>query len=384
MINPDELPPFTEINLALKHAEVQTRRALADLGNKFKPSASENNFYPQSENDEWTNGMWTGEINIMWEITHDDIFRKKALEHVADSRRRIETMSHIIDHDMGFLYCPSCTAAYRLYGSEDGRIAAIEAADYLITRFQEKGQFIQAWGPIGDRNHHRLIIDCLMNLPILFQASEETGDGKYRDIALKHFNTAIGCVLRPDNSTYHTFYFDPDTGKPLKGVTHQGNRNDSAWARGQAWGVYGSALAYRYTHSDKALDVFERTLSYFLEHLPQSVIPFWDFDFTDGSTESRDSSALAILCCGMMEMSDLTGNVKLRNDAVKLLGELYRKCAVKDPAISNGQLLHGVYCRKTEFNDGEDLGVDECNTWGDYFYVEALMRALNPGWKAYW
>ena len=375
---------FSDLDKAITYAEKQTETAIKDLKDKFKPSHSTNNFYPMSENDEWTNGMWTGEINILYELTQRGDFKEKALEHVGAFKYRIDEMVSINNHDMGFLYSPSCVAAYKLYGSEDGKNSAIKAADYLISRYQEKGRFIQAWGPIGDPNNYRLIIDCLMNIPLLFWASEVTGDNKYRKVALAHFDTSIACVLRPDDSTYHTYYFDPETGSPLRGVTHQGNRNDSAWARGQAWGIYGSALSYRYTKSEKAMEVFKRTLEFFLNHLPESVIPYWDFDFTDGSSESRDSSALAIAICGMMEMSDLTGDKELREKALKLLEELYNKCAVKDPEISNGQLLHGVYCRKTPTNDARDRGVDECNTWGDYFYVEALMRAKNPGWKAYW
>ena len=384
MIDLKNMEPFVELPEALSHAETQTLKAMEDLGGKFKPSASTGNFYPPSENDEWTNGMWTGEINVMYELTGKDIFRKKALEHVDSFYDRIVSMSSINNHDMGFLYSPSCVAAYLLYGSDKGRDAAIMAADYLISRFQEKGQFIQAWGPIGSRDHHRLIIDCLMNIPLLFWATKTTGDDKYENVALAHFNTSIECVLRHDDSTYHTYYFDPDTGKPLHGVTHQGNRNDSAWSRGQAWGIYGSALAYRYTGSEKALDVFDRTLRFFLAHLPQSVIPYWDFDFDDGSGEPRDSSALAVAICGMLEMSDLLNRPDLRSDADKLLGVLYRTCAVKDPSLSNGQLLHGVYCKKSPTNDARNRGVDECNTWGDYFYVEALKRISTPGWKAYW
>ena len=384
MIDLKNMEPFVELPEALSHAETQTLKAMEDLGGKFKPSASTGNFYPPSENDEWTNGMWTGEINVMYELTGKDIFRKKALEHVDSFYDRIVSMSSINNHDMGFLYSPSCVAAYLLYGSDKGRDAAIMAADYLISRFQEKGQFIQAWGPIGSRDHHRLIIDCLMNIPLLFWATKTTGDDKYENVALAHFNTSIECVLRHDDSTYHTYYFDPDTGKPLHGVTHQGNRNDSAWSRGQAWGLYGSALAYRYTGSEKALDVFDRTLRFFLAHLPQSVIPYWDFDFDDGSGEPRDSSALAVAICGMLEMSDLLNRPDLKSDADKLLGVLYRTCAVKDPSLSNGQLLHGVYCKKSPTNDARNRGVDECNTWGDYFYVEALKRISTPGWKAYW
>ena len=384
MVNIDNLKDFTELNEALKAAERQTERAIEMLSDGFKPSHSTDDFYPKSDNNEWTNGMWTGEINVLYELTGRKDFKRKALEHVGDFKFRIDEKVNIDNHDMGFLYSPSCVAGYKLYGSKDGRDSAIKAADYLASRFQEKGQFIQAWGPIGARTNYRLIIDCLMNIPLLFWASEETGDNHYRDIALAHFKTSIEYVLRPDDSTYHTYYFDPDTGLPLHGATHQGNRNDSAWARGQAWGIYGSALAYRYTESPRALDVFRRTLKFFLTHLPDSVIPYWDFDFTDGSTESRDSSALAIACCGMLEMSDLLGEDELRAKASKLMGELYRKCAVKDPLLSNGQLLHGVYCRKTPTNDARDRGVDECNTWGDYFYVEALKRLVDPGWKAYW
>ena len=384
MVDFDRLDDFDELSCALRHAEAQTRKAIDDLGDKFKPSASVGNFYPKSENDEWTNGMWTGEINIMYELTGDDFFRNKALEHVDSFYDRIMKKIAIHNHDMGFLYSPSCVAAYKLYGSEKGRNAAIAASDYLISRFQEKGEFIQAWGPIGARDNYRLIIDCLMNLPLLFWASETTGDEKYRAVALKHFNTAIDCVLRPDDSTYHTYYFDPDTGKPLYGATHQGNRNDSAWSRGQAWGIYGSALMYRYTHSERAKSVFERTLSFFLDHLPPSIIPYWDFDFTDGSDEPRDSSALAVAICGMYEMADIENDSALRAKTGKLLGALYRECAVKDPSVSDGQLLHGVYCKKSPTNDARDRGVDECNTWGDYFYAEALKRTVTPGWKAYW
>lgn len=368
----------------IEHAYIQTQRAIVDMGDMFKPSNSDNNFYKPANNDEWTNGMWSGEINIMYELTGDNNLRKKALEHVDDFYERIKTMRSIKNHDMGFLYSPSCVAAYKLYGSSKGRDAALMAADYLISRFQEKGQFIQAWGAIGSPNCHRLIIDCLMNIPLLFWATEESGNEKYKDIALKHFNTSIHCVLRPDNSTYHTYYFDPDTGKPLYGATHQGNRNDSAWARGQAWGIYGSALAYRYTHSEVALDVFNKTKDFFISHLPNSIIPYWDFDFDDTSNEERDSSALAIAICGILEMSDLIASSQLRKTAISLLEPLYDMCAVKDPSISNGQLLHGVYCKHTITNTAKNRGIDECNTWGDYFYVEALMRAKTPNWKAYW
>ena len=165
--------------------------------------------------------------------------------------------------------------------------AAILAAVKVISRFQEKGEFIQAWGEMGDKDSYRLIIDCLLNLPLLYWASEVTGDPKFADIAHRHIRTAMKCVVREDYSTIHTYFFDPETGLPLKGVTHQGNRDNSAWARGQAWGVYGTILSYQYTQDPEYLELFRHISDYYLRHLPEDLIPFWDFDFTDGSSEPR-------------------------------------------------------------------------------------------------
>lgn len=362
------------------------RDSLKDYTDKFKYSHSVDGVYPQSENVEWTTGFWTGELWLSWELSHEEAFREAALRQTDSFAERIARRIDVEHHDMGFLYSPSCVAAYKLTGSEVGRKAALEAADNLVSRFQEKGQFIQAWGKVGDPKEYRLIIDCLLNLPLLFWATETTGDGKYRDIAERHFSTAIGCVLRPDDSTYHTYYFDPETGKPDRGVTAQGNRNGSAWARGQAWGIYGSALAYRHTGSDKALDVFRRSLSFFLAHLPSDVIPYWDFDFDNPSDEPRDSSALAIAICAMLEAADDIGGEEgneLRDKAGRLMAPLYGKCAVRNPEESNGLLLHGTYARKSQWNTCRNRGVDECNLWGDYYYLEALRR-LKGKWEPYW
>lgn len=388
MLNIPSLPTMDEKTLekAIKEAVDVNRHYLDEFTDDFKYSHSENNFYAKSENVEWTTGFWTGELWLSYELSGDDAFRNAALRQVHSFAERIKNRVDVEHHDMGFLYSPSCVAAYKLTGSEEGKSAALAAADNLISRFQEKGQFLQAWGRNGDRNEHRLIIDCLLNLPLLFWATETTGDDKYRTIAEKHLSTAIRYVLRPDNSTYHTYYFDPDTGEALRGVTAQGNRNGSAWARGQAWGVYGAALAYRYTKSEISLDVFRRALSFFLSHLPADVIPYWDFDFDNPSTEPRDSSALAIVICGMLEASNYVEKDekdKLEDQAKRLLRALYEKCAVHDPSVSDGLLLHGTYARKSEWNTCNNRGVDECNLWGDYYYLEALRRCKGK-WEMYW
>ena len=376
----------TLLEKAIKEAVAVNRHYLAPFTDSFRYSHSEDNFYAPSENVEWTTGFWTGELWLSYELSGDEAFKDAALKQVDSFYDRIVRKIDVEHHDMGFLYSPSCVAAYKLTGSEKARKAALMAADNLISRFQEKGQFIQAWGKVGDPKEYRLIIDCLLNLPLLFWATETTGDGKYRDIAERHFSTAIGCVLRPDDSTYHTYYFDPETGKPDRGVTAQGNRNGSAWARGQAWGIYGSALAYRHTGSAKALDVFRRSLSFFLALLPSDVIPYWDFDFDNPSDEPRDSSALAIAICAMLEAADDIGGEEgneLRDKAGRLMAPLYEKCAVRNPEESNGLLLHGTYARKSQWNTCRNRGVDECNLWGDYYYLEALRR-LKGKWEPYW
>ena len=226
--------------------------------------------------------------------------------------------------------------------------------------------------------------NCLLNLPLLFWASRETGDGRYEDVARRHLDTAISLVLRSDDSTFHTYFFDPETGRPTHGVTAQGNRDGSAWSRGQAWGVYGTALAWRYTHEERTRDVFSRCLDFFLDHLPGDIIPYWDFDFSNPSTEPRDSSALAIVICGMLEASrSMPGMEGLEDVARRLMKVLIDKCAVMPGGSCNGLLAHATYARKSQWNTCRNRGVDECNIWGDYYYLEALRR-LKGEWDPYW
>ena len=376
-----------ELDVAINNAVNQVRSCLKDYTYMFKYPNSVNNFYPLMDNTEWTNGFWTGEIWLAYELTKDEAFKEAGLKHVDSYYDRIINNIMCEHHDLGFLYSPSCVAAYKLLNDEKAKEAAIKAADKLITRFQPKGGFIQAWGPLNAKDNYRLIIDCLLNLPLLYWASEVTNDNKYRDIALTHIKTALNVVIRPDYSTYHTYFFDMDTGKPSHGVSHQGNRAESAWARGQAWGVYGLAISYIYTKNPEYLELFRHVTKYFLDHLPTDLVPYWDFDFTDGSTEPKDSSASAICACGMLEMAKYVEENEAKEliaNASRLIKALVDNCSVSDPAISNGQILHGTYCRSTPTNGCRQHGVDECTSWGDYYYFEALMRLKNFNWNMYW
>ena len=384
----EQMPVISEeeIQEALQFASAQVIRNLPEFTYQFQNAYSEGGFYRPIGNVDWTTGFWTGEIWLSYEHTGDKRLKDAGEIQIDSFLDRINRKISVDHHDMGFLYSPSCVAGYKLTGNKKGREAALKAADQLMRRFHPVGEFIQAWGSMDSPTEYRLIIDCLLNVPLLYWASKETGDPKYRDIAEKHVHTALSNVIREDYSTWHTFYFDIHTGAPDHGATCQGYRDGSAWARGQAWGIYGTALAYRYTEKPEYMDSFKNVTRYYLEHLPQDMVPYWDLEFTDGDDQPRDSSSASIAACGILEMvkymegGDAACYKRL---AMQMLKSLYDKYAVKDPAVSNGLVLHSTYSNHSPYNTCGHYGVDECNSWGDYFYMEALTR-LNKDWELYW
>lgn len=371
---------------ALDFAVEQILNNLEEFTHSFKKAYSEGGFYKPTPNVNWTTGFWTGQIWLAYERSRDERLKQAGLTQVESFLDRIDRKIEVDHHDMGFLYSPSCVAGYKLTGAPKGKEAAIKAADQLISRFQPVGEFIQAWGPMNQPENYRFIIDCLLNLPLLYWATEETKDQKYREIAEKHIHTAIANVIREDYSTWHTFFMDMKTGKPDHGATCQGYRDGSAWARGQAWGVYGCALAYRYTKRPEYIEDFKHVTEYFLEHLPSDLVPYWDLEFRDGSGEPRDSSSASIAACGMLEMAKYLkedDRAYYTSVAKKLMEALVSGYAVRDLKESNGLVLHSTYSKKSPYNTCTPEGVDECNIWGDYFYMEALTRLLTE-WNPYW
>ena len=375
-----------EIDQAIEFAVMQDEYILPDFTDRFKKAYSEKQFYEPVENEDWTSGFWTGELWLAYENSGKTCFKEAADIQIDSFLNRIEKKISVDHHDMGFLYSLSCVAGYKLTGNEKGKRAAILAADQLITRYHPIGEYIQAWGSMDSPESCRLIIDCLLNLPLLYWASEVTGEQKYREIAEKHIHTALNVVVREDYSTWHTFYFDPVTGEPSHGATCQGYRDGSAWARGQAWAIYGIALSYRYTRKKEYIDLFKKVTNYFLDKLPEDLIPFWDLEFGDGSGEPRDSSSASIAICGMLEMAKyLPGQDKdyYIDIAKKMMKSIVDHYAVKDSKISNGLVLHSTYSNHSPYNTCNHYGVDECNSWGDYFYLEALTR-MKKDWELYW
>ena len=349
---------------------------------KFPAPASVNNVYPAIDNTDWTASFWTGMLWLAYEVTGDEKYRKVAEIQLESFRKRIYERIKTDTHDLGFLYSLSCVAAYKLTGNTDARDTALKAADTLMERFFDKAGIIQAWGNLDNPEQRgRMIIDCCMNLPLLYWASQITGDKKYHAAAYSHAMQAAKYIVREDASTYHTFYMDVESGEPKYGKTCQGYSDNSCWARGQAWGIYGFPLSYIYTGDYELIDLTKKLSNYFLNRLPEDYICYWDLIFTEGN-EERDSSGAAIAACGMLELAKhlpLTDDSRLvyEGAALKIIKSLSDNYTTVTCPDSNGILLHAVY--------GKPQGnvIDECNIWGDYFYFEALVRLIKD-WKLYW
>lgn len=339
---------------------------------------------PAGSNTGWTTSFWSGQLWLAWQLTGAAEYRDTGLRHVDDFSHRIASQVDVDMHDLGFLYTLSCVQPWRLTGSRAGRDAALRAADHLMTRVLEPTGIVQAWGDATDpAQRGRTIIDSLMNMPLLHWASEETGDDRYSHLARRHTAQLRDHIVRPDGTTFHTFHWDPATGEPLYGTTQQGYSDDSCWARGQAWGIYGFALAYRCTGDETFRAASVRCADAFLERLPDDGVPYWDLAFGTGSDQPRDSSAGAIAVGGLIELASGLGGGGRGEEysaaADRLLEALTSQCAAPAGTAGGALLEHSVY------DMPKDVGVDEGSLWGDYFYLEALTRrTLGAAWVSPW
>jgi unsaturated chondroitin disaccharide hydrolase len=367
---------------ALAFAVERTRRNIPRFKNQYPAPASVNKIYPLIDNTEWTTSFWPGQLWLAWESTGQELFRNAAEDRIADFRARLDKRIAVETHDLGFLYTLACVAPWRLTGNRQARDTALKAADLLLARYYEKAGVIQAWGNLNDpAQRGRIIIDCAMNLPLLYWAAGETGNPHYREAAERHIGVANQYLIRENWSTYHTYYFDTETGAPLRGSTAQGYADDSCWSRGQAWGIYGNVLSFRYLRNPELLEKARLLARYFLNRLPGDLVAYWDLVFTEGP-EERDSSAGAIAACGLLELSRALPvsdpeRRPFENAALHIMASLARSYTTAGEPAADGILLHGVY-GKPQRN-----GVDECTAFGDYFYMEALVRICRP-WKPYW
>ncbi|MGO1384772.1 MAG: glycoside hydrolase family 88 protein [Arachnia sp.] len=334
---------------------------------------------PEGGNTEWTTSFVPGMFWVAGDLTGKGKWFDAGRRHIRSFVDRIERKVNVDHHDVGFLYTLACVTAWRHDGDVVARDAAIAAADQFMTRVIPSVGILQSWGDLDDEEQAgRAIIDSLMNMPLLYWATEVTGDAGYAEAAARHASLLGKSIIRDDDTTHHTFHWDVATGTPVHGTTAQGYSDESTWARGQAWGVYGFALNYLHTGDEELLAASQRCAHRFLDLLPEDSVPFWDMIFTDGSDQPRDSSAGAIAACGLMELAKITGNATYQEAADKILDSLEASYATTAEGEENCLLLHGVYALHA------GRGIDEGNLWGDYFYMEALLRRARPDWVSYW
>ncbi|MBK8137396.1 MAG: glycoside hydrolase family 88 protein [Chloroflexi bacterium] len=362
------------------------------FADRFPENTTTGNWYPlrqpqsgfvEGDNYGWTTSFWSGMLWLAYEFTGEARYLQLGERHIQNFAHRVENAIDLDTHDIGFLYTLACVAPWRLTGDLAARQAALQAAEALMARYLAKIGIFQAWGGLDDpKMRGNTIIDSLMNMPLLYWATEQTGDPRFAAAAHYHSSQLRDQVVRPDNSTYHTFYWNPETGAPIGGSTAQGHAGNSCWARGQAWAIYGFALSYRYTHDESLLVAAQRCADYFLDHLPEDHVVYWDLVFGDDSGQPRDSSAAAIAVCGLQELAhwipEDAQRQRYQSAAETILTSLVTNYAASLQSGSNALLLHSVY------DMPKNIGVDEGCLWGDFFYMEALMRSIKPEWQLYW
>ncbi|MGK0703826.1 glycoside hydrolase family 88 protein [Yokenella regensburgei] len=370
------------LDTALNRVTRQLDKNIAAFGAKFPGEACENGVWPRTENVEWTTSFWTGQLWLAWEMTGEEKYREAAERYLPSFAERIEKRIDTATHDLGFLYSLSCVNAWRLTGNEAARRSALQAADALMERFNPVANIIQAWGDLNDPEQQgRMIIDCNMNLPLLYWASEQTGDPRYARAATAHVDQAAKYIVRPDASTWHTYYMDVVSGEPRFGNTHQGYSDTSCWSRGQAWGIYGFLLSFLHTGDKQMVELSRSLAHYFINRLPEDDVCHWDLALL-GTDAVRDSSAAAIAACGLLELVKALPvldkhRAHYEEMALCIIASLTDNYLTRDDEPDEGLLKHSVY------HMASGKGVDQCCSWGDYFYLEALVR-LRQVWNLYW
>ncbi|HEL2058422.1 TPA: glycoside hydrolase family 88 protein [Streptococcus suis] len=377
-------PLLTKSDLedALTQAVDQVRLNCERFDGGFPSSYTNDYLYSPHQELKWTNGFWPGMIWLAYDVTKDDYFKVKGQEYSKLMREYLDQHPVAPSHHFGLLYQLSCVADYRSTGSLEARKTALLAAQALADRYQEKGQFIQALGEAGDAAEYRLMIEGLMNLQLLFFAYKETGEQIYLKIARQHFRTSVNTVIRSDSSTFRSFYFDPEAGHPLHGMTRRGFSDDSSWARGQAWAIYGTSLTYGGLKDPLCIDLFKGVTDYFLNELPEDHVSYWDLLFGDGDDQAKDSSATVIAICGIHEMLKFLPEVDEDKETYRYaMHDMLRSILINyrnsQPVAGEPLLLQGVYSWQ------ESKGVNQGTIFGDYFYLEALVR-FTKDWQSFW
>lgn len=343
----------------------------ARIGNGY-PHASVGGVYTLEQPHWWTAGFWPGLLWLLYSESGNESFRELA-QQCEEGLDPVLQQYYRLDHDMGFMWTLTSIAQYKLLRSEDSKRRALIAANMLIGRFNLKGRYIRAWNPWreGEDNSGLAIIDCVMNMPLLFWASGVTGDPRFRHIAEAHLDTVLDRFIRPDGSVYHIVKFDPHTGECIGRLGGQGYAEESAWSRGTAWALYGLTLAYHHTGKPAYLEAAKRVAHFFLAQLPEDRVPHWDFRLPADVVRYRDSSAGACAASGLLLLAEKVADVEAplyRDAAVGMLESLYRNYGAWDNPKEEGLILHGT----SHYPEGKNIDVPLI--YGDYYFVEGLAR----------
>ncbi|SDG10418.1 unsaturated chondroitin disaccharide hydrolase [Fontibacillus panacisegetis] len=316
----------------------------------------------------WTNGFWGGMLWLMFHETGNEKYKEIAQISEVKLDRSFDEF-YGLHHDVGFMWLPTSVANYKLTGNQESRKRALHAANLLAGRFNLAGGFIRAWNDLEEGDTRGwAIIDCMLNIPLLYWASEETGDPRFKQIAMRHADTSMSAFVRPDGSVNHIVEFDPFNGGVIRTHGGQGYGEGSSWTRGQTWALYGFMMSYIHTGKDEYLQTAKRVAHYFMANIPENgIIPV---DFRQPEEPGlMDDTAAAIAACGLIEIAKAIGGYESRSfltAALKLLRTLDESRIDWSPDTDHFLLYGtGAYHSKTHHH---------AIIYGDYYFMEALFK----------
>ncbi len=318
---------------------------------------------------DWCSGFFPGNLWFLYNLTGNDTWKQKAEQYTL----KIEPEKlNGTTHDMGFKILCSFGNGYRLTKNKDYDKILIESAYTLSKRFNPKAGVILSWDHSKEKWGFPVIIDNMMNLELLFYAFHHTGDSLFHKMAVSHANATLKNHFRADYSCYHVVDYDPETGAVVKKTTHQGLNDESAWARGQGWALYGFVMMYRETKNAIYLTQAEHIASFILNHknLPSDKVPYFDFDAQPGKQTPRDASAAAIIASALYELSQYkTPNASSYRQTADLMMNSLSGSYFSKPGTNKGfLLLHSTGSMP------QNSEVDVPLIYADYYYLEALVR----------
>ncbi len=333
----------------------------------YMPYSSENGQWKETHIGWWTNGFWPATMWQMFRMTGKDLYREEAVRTEKMLDKALQDFKNL-SHDVGFMWLIHSGVRYALEKNPDSYDRVLYAAEVLAGRFNPNG-FIRAWN--GKGREGWAIIDCMMNLPILYWASEVTGDPRYQLIAMKHADTSMKAFVRPDGSCNHIVIFDPDDGDFLDNPGGQGFESGSSWSRGQAWALYGFTLSYLHTGKQEYLDTAKRVAHYFISQITDDWVPRCDFR-QPADPDIRDNAAGNIAASGLLELARMVPECEGRfyyEAALKILRAQEKTCAdwtEATPAVFTKctSAYHDLPGRHIQMN------------YGDFYFVEAIGKLL--------